>query len=165
MSLLRVSLTVRFPSLQAALLGAILLLPYSCMYVHSFSTGTVSLSRLATTKAVGLRFPPVHVAATFDGEIPLLNEANLMKRDAIDLARRNDYPRGLENIRYLFSLFEKTNDEPSRNELLQVIEDAIRSFTNLAFSKPYRGPKARRRVDTGLEVLELQLSSGVLPAP
>jgi pentatricopeptide repeat protein len=88
-----------------------------------------------------------------------------MKKDAIDLARRNDYPRGLESIRYLFSMFEQITDESSRDELVQVTEDAIRSFTNLAFSKPYRGQKARRRVDTGLEALQLQLSSGVLPAP
>lgn len=125
-------------------------------YVQSFAT---------LPKVGELRSPPVYVASTFDGEIPLLSEANLMKKGVIDMARSNDYPRGLENIRYLLSMFEKANDESSRNELLQVIEDSIRSFTNLAFSKPHRGRTARRRVNTGLEALELQLSSGVLPAP
>lgn len=95
--------------------------------------------------------------------MPLLSQANTLRTDTIALAKRNDFSRGLENIRYLMSMFELTDDALARIELLQIMDDAVGGFTALAFAKPYRGRNAHRRVGTGLEALQLQLSS--FPSP
>lgn len=106
----------------------------------------------------------VFVAASYDGDqLPLLSQANILRKDTIDLAKRNDFSRGLENIRYLMSMFETADDALARIELLQIMDDAIGGFTALAFAKPYRGRNVQRRVGTGLEALQLQLSS--FPSP
>ena len=138
--------------------------------VYSFSPA----SRASSFTVARQRSQSIFVAASYahDGEqlpLSLLNQANIKRKDAIDLARRNDYSSGLESIRHLMKILETQTaddadaDASSRTELLQIMDDAIGSFTALAFSKPYRGRKARGRVNTGLEALQLQLSYDEVP--
>lgn len=102
--------------------------------------------------------------ASLSEESPLLMDAEERKKDAIILARKNEYSKGLEKIQQLFSMIEMVN-ETTRCELASIIEDSVGTFCILAFSKPFRDKKARRRVDIGLEALELQLRSELLPSP
>ena len=94
-----------------------------------------------------------------------LKEAKKMKLNTLELARRNDYSTSIEIIRDLVSMLDVVNG-PTKEELASLVDDAMRSFTNLAFSKPYGGVKANTRVKSGLKAIELQLSaSDTLPSP
>mmetsp|Transcript_13460 Transcript_13460/g.19839 ORF Transcript_13460/g.19839 Transcript_13460/m.19839 type:complete len:794 (+) Transcript_13460:204-2585(+) len=102
--------------------------------------------------------------ASVSEQAPMLTNAEERKNEAILLARNNEYSKGLEQIRQLFAMIEIANGT-TRCELACVIEDSIGSFCSLAFSKPFKDKKARRRIDLGLEALELQLRSELLPSP
>jgi pentatricopeptide repeat protein len=104
-------------------------------------------------------FPPFSVAASFDGEAPLLYRADQIRRQAINLATRQEYSGGLGHLKDLFTIVEEAN-ESTRAELIGIVEDAFGSFTSIAFTRPFRGRTARRRVCTGIEALTILLSSG-----
>jgi len=106
----------------------------------------------------------IAVAVSYSEYSPLLFDAEERKREVIGLARTNNYAEGIEQIHDLLAMAEIANGS-SRYELAGIIEDTIGSFCRLAFSKPYRGRTARRRVDVGLEALQLQFRSEVLPSP
>jgi len=101
---------------------------------------------------------------SYHGHSPVLTDAQERRKEAIIFARKNEYSKGLEKIRELFSMVEVVN-ETTRCELASIIEDSVGSFCSLAFSKPFQDEKSRLRVDLGLEALELQLQSGSLPSP
>ena len=105
------------------------------------------------------------VAAIRDGDqMSLLNKAIQIREDAIELAKGNDFSRGLESIRNLIDLWEINQDDTlAQTEMPQIMDDAVIRFTSLAFTKPYRGYRARWRVNTGLEALQMQLLS--FPSP
>jgi len=95
---------------------------------------------------------------------PILLDAEERKIETIRLAKTNNYVEGIEQIHSLLDMAKTTNGS-SRYELAGIIDDTIGSFCRLAFAKPYRGRKAIRRVDAGLEALDLQLQSEVLLSP
>lgn len=157
----RSSIDVRFPLLMFTLWLEVITVP-----VQSFSFKSRSTTLLHSGYSNLRQSQCIFVAASYanDGDqISLLNQANTIRNDAIDLAKRNDYARGLDSIRLLMDVVETTVDSSLRTEVLKIMDDAVGRFAAMAFSKPHRGKKDRWRVDTGLEALQLQLSS--FPSP
>lgn len=157
----RSSIDVRFPLLMFTLWLEVITVP-----VQSFSFKLRSTTLLHFGYSNLRQSQCIFVAASYanDGDqISLLNQANTIRNDAIDLAKRNDYARGLDSIRLLMDVVETTVDSSLRTEVLKIMDDAVGRFAAMAFSKPHRGKKDRWRVDTGLEALQLQLSS--FPSP
>jgi pentatricopeptide repeat protein len=92
------------------------------------------------------------------------DDALMMKQDAIQLVvTRGDLGSALENIRSMISLAEASS---SANKLLvsECVEETVRTLTKNAFAQPHRGKSARRRINKGLEAIQLQLH-GALAQP
>ena len=84
-----------------------------------------------------------------------------LRRRVIDFLQQNDYEGAKEVIRGMIEYLEEVNELEGndRKFLCEVVDEACQIFFNSAFSPPYRGKGARRRVSHGMEVLQLQLSS------
>ena len=86
--------------------------------------------------------------------------------------RSNDFRGAFQGINDMFASLKaaKLDGEDQKDDIeflsfSEEIDKAMLSFYNYAFSTPYRGRKAVKRVSMGMDALQLQLSSNILEAP
>jgi pentatricopeptide repeat protein len=90
-----------------------------------------------------------------------------IKRNVMNFLRDNDYQGAKEMIRGMTEYLQEANDvtDDERALLSEVVDETFQLFFSNAFSSPFRGRAAQRRVAIGSSTLQLQLSSHVLSSP
>lgn len=97
----------------------------------------------------------------------IVKEFRGIKRSVINFLRDKDYQGAKEMIRGMIEYLEEATDVTGDELVLlsQVVDDTFQAVFSNAFSSPFRGQAAQRRVAIGTSTLQLQLSSHALAAP
>ena len=97
-----------------------------------------------------------------------VQEFREIRRGVMDFIRKDDYKGAKELIRGMMEYLQEADDNISNDDrvvLSSVVDETFQVFFNGAFSPPYRGKRAERRVSIGANALDLQLSSNILESP
>jgi pentatricopeptide repeat protein len=102
---------------------------------------------------------------SYDPHQNLVNQAQNMRMNILEMAKQNDFSSGLREIKQFFSMFESIHDSTLQSEILSILDGTMERFAGLAFSSQYPSIMSmdRKRVDAGLEALQFQMSS--FPSP
>jgi len=91
-------------------------------------------------------------------------ELDQMKRSVLRSVKDKNFEEAQKQIVNMLAYVKEqqrplVSNKSKRMTMSIVVDEAIQSFTDRAFAKPFRGKDARKRIRLGLQVLDLQLSS------